>query len=379
MIRKRVLILSPFFRPNIGGVETHLDDLCEYLRKHNHYVYVITYQPITTKDRGPELEGKKNLEIHRLSWPGYDLFHKLEPYPVLEFLYLTPRLFLYTFFFLLKNRKRIDIIHAHGLNASFIAKILSAIFKKKYIASTHAIYGLDPRSFIAKMVKWTLRSADKILALSKPSKEELTGLDLPPSKIDIYHYWVDQAVFKPLDKDRAKKQLGWEGKFIVLFVGRLIRIKGASLLLEVAKETAKKICFVFIGDGPLANKLKKASAKMSNVFFLGKKDNRDLPLYYNAADIFVIPSQYEEGFGRVILEALSCGTPVVGSNRGGIPEAVTSSVGILVKPTVGNLKKAIEELYNNQKKLIVLRSNCREYAEKEFSEGNARIIIQSYS
>jgi glycosyltransferase involved in cell wall biosynthesis len=379
MRKLNVLIICPFFRPNVGGVETHLDDLCEYLRTHNYKVYVLTYQPLTTKARGLKIEKKENLEIRRIWWPGFNLFHKLEPYPILEFLYLTPGLFLNTFFFLLNNRKKVDVIHAQGFNAAFISKILSRIFRKKFIVSTHAIYGLNPQSFMAKMVKWTLGSADKILALSKPSKEELIKIGVTSDKIDVYHYWVDQTVFKPINKNNAKKQLGWNGKFVVLFVGRLIEKKGVNILLEVARQTLRDIYFAFIGDGPLAEEIKRASGEIPNVLFIGKINNRDLPLYYNAADIFCIPSQYEEGFGRVILEAISCGTPVVGSSKGGIPEAVDSTVGILVEPRIKNLKGVIEKLYKDKEKLEILSSNCRKYAEEKFGEKNAEVIVDAYA
>lgn len=67
-----------------------------------------------------------------------------------------------------------------------------------------------------------------------------------------------------------------------------------------------------------------------NVIFIGPVDNRDIYPYFNAADILVIPSQYEEGVARVMLEALSSGTPVVDSNRGTIPSILDSSVSILV-------------------------------------------------
>jgi len=376
--QKGVLILSPFFYPNIGGVETHLNNLCEYLRTHSHRVYVLTYQPLTTVAKGLKLEKKENLDIHRIWWPGFSLFHKLEPYRILEFLYLTPWLLIRSFWFLLRNTKKINVIHAQGFNAAFIGKILSKIFNKRFIVSTHAIYKLTSQSLMAKLVKWILKSADKILTLSKQSKEELIKIGLPETKVDVYRYWVNQSVFKPLNKNDAKKQLRWNGKFVVLFVGRFIKIKGTDLLLKVAKQVSKDIYFAFVGDGSLEEEINQVCNETSNTLFIGRINNRDLPLYYNAADVFCIPSQYEEGFGRVILEALSCGTPVVGSNRGAIPEAVDQTVGILVEPTTENLRRMIIELHENKEKLRVLSSNCRKYAERNFSEKNALVILRSY-
>jgi hypothetical protein len=88
-----VLILTPFFSPNIGGVETHLDDLVDILKDKNFKSYVLTYQPLMMDIKAPSVETKGNTEIHRIEW-FRKLFYLVEPYPALDFLYLTPRLFI---------------------------------------------------------------------------------------------------------------------------------------------------------------------------------------------------------------------------------------------------------------------------------------------
>jgi glycosyltransferase involved in cell wall biosynthesis len=210
------------------------------------------------------------------------------------------------------------------------------------------------------------------------SKKELVKIGLSPDNIDIYTYWVDQEVFKPSNRSEAKKKLHWEGNFVVLFVGRFIEIKGMDILIEVAKSMDKEIYFAFIGDGPLSAYIKEASVRFSNVMFIGKVNNHSLPLYYNATNIVCVPSKYEEGFGRVIPEALSCGTPVLASNRGGIPEALDETVGICLDPTADNLRQAIETLYQTPEKLQQMQSHCREYALATFSEENAELVVGSY-
>jgi glycosyltransferase involved in cell wall biosynthesis len=376
--KKRVLILSPFFRPNVGGVETHLDDLCEYLRTHDHYVYVVTYQPITTKAKGKRIEKRKNLEIYRFPWIGYNLFHKLGPYLAVNFFYLISGLFFRTLFFLLRNRGRIDVIHAQGLSAAFITKVLAKMFNKKAIVSIHAIYSWKIDSFASCSAKWILSSFDHVLALSKRSKTELVSLGITENRIQVYTNWINQDLFRPLGKEKCKKSLGWKKRFVVLFVGRFIEIKGVNLLLKVAQKINPKIYFAFVGDGPLADKIKEASLKNKNVIYVGKVDTKKLSLCYNAADLVVIPSQYEEGFGRVILEALSCGTPVLGADKGGIPEAMDESVGVLINPVFKEIKGKIEFLYKHPEELKKLTQGCRNYALQHFSEENARIIQESY-
>ncbi len=374
-----VLILTPFYEPNVGGVETHLKDLTDYLKKQRKYrVYVLTYQPITTKAKGAYFERDRNVEIIRIPWVGFNLFHKLEPYPILEFLYITPWLFICAFIFLFLRGKRIKVIHAQGFNAAFMGKFLSGIFSKKLVVSTHAIYEMPQKSLMAGMVKWTLSSADKILTLSQAARRELVKIGLDRSRIDTYTYWIDQEIFRPVSQAAAKEQVGWRDKFLILFVGRLIEIKGTDILLQLAGEVQEDIAFAFIGDGPLAEKIKRDARKMRNVSFVGRVDNCQLPQYYNAADVLCVPSKYEEGFGRVLLEALSCGTPVIASNRGGIPEAVDNSVGVLVEPTASDFYRAILGFYNDKEGLGAKRKVCRNYAMKKFGTANADKILSSY-
>ena len=181
-----VLLLSPFFRPNIGGVETHLDDLCRYLTKHDYQVFVITYQPLTTKAQGLKVEKKKSLEARRVPWFGYNWFHKLEVYPFLDFLYLTIGLFFSSFFFLLKRKREIEIIHAQGLSTAFITKVLSKVFKKRKVASIHAIYKWKAGSLASRFAKWILSSEAQETETVSFSAGQEGAYIMPGDVIQIY-------------------------------------------------------------------------------------------------------------------------------------------------------------------------------------------------
>ena len=376
--KRSVLILCPFFSPNIGGVETHLDDLCGYLRKHNFKVFVLTYQPLVGEKKGLSFERKKNLEIHRFWWFS-NFYYKVEPYPILNFLYLTPYLLLRTGLFLAKNKEKINVVHAHGLCAAFIAKVWGFVFKKKTVVSTHATYQLAKRASLARLVKWILSTADWLLTLSESSKRELVNIGLPEKKIDVYTYWINQNTFKPIDKKLAKRQLNWRGKFIVFFVGRLVEVKGVRELLNAAEITKEGIFYVLAGSGKLEKEVEAFAKRQKNLIFLGRVEHQKLPRYYSAADIVIVPSTHEEGFGRVILEALSCGTPVIGARRGAIPEALDESVGRLIEVTPESIKKTVEYFYAHPEELQKLAKNARKYAEERFSERNVEVIIRAYT
>ncbi len=376
-----VLILTPFFRPNIGGVESYLSDLCEYLRKHSYMVYVLTYQPLTVKIKAKRFEADKDIEIRRVRWPGNNLFHKLEPYPVLEFIYLTPRLFIATFFFMLKNRGKIDVIHAQGLNAAFITRFTAKIFRKRAVMSTCAVYGFKKGSFFSRIVHWTLSGMDKILPLADFSRRELIDIGLPGDKLNAYYLWVDQDRYIPADKKTVREKTGLNKDwFIVLFVGRFIKIKGAQVVIQASRMCDKNIRFIFIGDqGPLLGDIEQESKRSGNVTLVKGILGHQLIPYYQAADVLVVPSQYDEAFGKVIIEALSCGTPVIGSNKGAIPDIISPEVGRVIDPTAENIKQEIEYLYRNPEVLARLTGKCRAYAEERFSEKNIDIIINSYN
>lgn len=380
--QKSILIITPCFRPGVGGAETYVNELCEYLRTHNCYVYVLTYQPLAdSKTKGKKLEKLENMEVRRYWWIGYNLFHKLEKYPFLLFLYITPYLFIRCFLWMVKNCKKVDVIDAQGLNGAFITRILKKIFRKKSIASIMSLYDFIPGSRIAKNVAWILEGMDHIIVESEVSKEEIVSIGIPADKITPYVEWVDLVKFQPGNKEELKEKLGFPKVFTVLFVARAIKIKGADLLLGVAERMEnEEAIFVFISrDGPMVKVLKKAREKMKNIIFVEGVDYMELPGYYAAADVFVIPSRYSENAARTVVEAIACGTPVIGTNLGAIPSLLDDSIGILVEPEVKDIEKAIRKLFNNRGMLKNLTDQCRPYAEKKFSDDNAQTILEVYN
>jgi len=377
--QKNLLVIAPFFRPSLGGAETYINELCEFFRKHNYFVNVFSYQPVIISGiRGKKLERLKNMEIRRFSWIGHDIFHKFQHYPIIIFIYLVPYLFIRCFFWMLRNHKKIDVIDAEGLNAAFIAKALGFLFKKPIMISILALYNFVPSSFFAKVVAWTLKGADRILVEKGKSADELESIGLKKDKFVIFNQWVDQKRFKPANKKEIKDQLGWKNKFIVLFVGRAIPEKGASILLEASREVNNDINFVFISNkGPVTADIVSESKRKKNIIFLGEVNPLELHKYYQASDIFCLPSKYEEGAARVISESISCGTPIIASNMGSTPYVLDKSVAILISPKAKEFSKNIEYLYKDQGKLKQMTENCNDFAINNFGEKNIYLIYKA--
>ena len=370
----KVLQLSCHFYPNVGGVETHLNDLIVALIKRGYEVVVLTYQPLTTKVNWQAFEKSWNLTILRIPWiPGF--FYKFVSIPILEFLYLLPGLFLVTPIVIAFANP--NIIHAHGLVAGFIGVFWGRLFDKRVIVSAHSVYHFPQKGLYKEFAAWIFQNADFCLGLSKQAAKEIKSLGVPSEKVDNFTYWIDLKKFKKIEKN-AKNSLGWKDKFIVLFVGRLIKEKGVLELLESAKRWDKSITLVIIGTGPLEDNIKYQISNIKDAQYLGKTDNDKLPLYYSGADILIVPSIHEEGFGRVILEALACGVPVIGSHLGAIPQALDETVGKLIDINPKNIKDAVEYLFTHPQKLKDLSKNARKFAERRYSEKNAETIIKAY-
>ena len=378
--KKGILILTPFFSPNIGGVESHLDNLVTALDEKGYRVFVQTYSPLTTENTlSKKLEYLGNsTKIFRHKWIGKNLFHKLENHPVLDFLYLTPYLFFRSLLFMIANSKKIETIHAQGLNAGVIGVFLKVIFRKRLLISLHAVYPqLKKNSLTTLLTNLILSNAEIVLGMSNAVINQFKKLETKKTEVKRYLYWIDIDRFKPMNKGDARKISGIASQFTILFVGRLIPIKGVTLLIDIAKEL-KYAQFIFIGTGPLDILLKKSSETIPNVNFLGQVRNIDMPAYYNSADILCFPSLYEEGLGRVSMEAVACGLPVVASNVGGISETVNENISLLVKPTHDNLKNSLINLYQDENRLKKMASFCREYALKNYSKNNVNYITKYY-
>jgi len=373
----KILQLTAHFSPNLGGVETHLDDLVSALTKRNHKVVVLTYRPLISRVFWKMHETEKDLQIFRVPWfPG--LFYKLVKKPIFEFLYLVPGLFVVCPFIIFVGR--IDVIQTHGLIASFVGVFWGKIFRKRVVSTTHSIYAFPEKGIYRTFVKWIFKNSSAVLTLSEQSKKEIETLDIEKDKVKVFTYWVDLKNFKPKEnKKAARRKFGFKARFVVLFVGRLVPEKGLAQLLRSFRKWNEDVGLVVVGDGPMKGWVEKVEDDCENLRFVGRIDQKKLPEYYTSSDVTIVPSIHEEGYGRVIIESLACGIPVIGSNRGGITEALDDSVGRLINISPESIKDTVEGFYYKPRLLEGLAKNTIKFAHKHYSEKNVETIINSYS
>jgi glycosyltransferase involved in cell wall biosynthesis len=348
-------------------------------------VDVISYKPLNTPVEAPSLEISSGLRVRRIRWFSNGLFYKLERNPLAELVYLTPMLFWFPALLLLRTRDRPDVIHSHGLTATAAAVLLGKIFRIRVVSSLHTIYRLDGRSRIfSKSVTFLLSKVNRVLVPAQGAKRDLQSAGLSPTSIDVYTYWVDQELFRPRDKNSCRRSLGLSRGPIVLFVGRLIESKGVLPLLAAAKRLPA-CTFLFAGDGPLGTVLENAAAEYPNVIFLGRKKGFELSQIYNCADI-LWGSADEDYVGRVTIEALSCGVPVMIPDRlkiFGIERRVSDdllgpSVSIHVRDSAAEIEVQLRKLFENPIIAEEMSKRSREIALARYSQENAKIIERSY-
>ena len=132
----------------------------------------------------------------------------------------------------------------------------------------------------------------------------------------------------------------------ILYVGKLSRGKGPMLLMDALLSILKRQPgrAVFIGEGPLLGPLQAqvwALGLWDDVEFLGQVGHEHMPGHYQRADVTVVPSVWQEPFGRVALEALWWGCPIVVTNRGGLPEIARYGLSVVVEPTADGIAEGV--------------------------------------
>ncbi len=177
------------------------------------------------------------------------------------------------------------------------------------------------------------RSSDQIIVAAPLEKERIINYySLRNDQVKIIPCGVDRHLFRPLGRPAAREETGFTGNKVILAIGRIEPVKGYALLVKAAAllPAEDKVKVVIVGgDGNSKTQvahLKELAAEHGipdRLIFAGLVEHQNLPLYYNAADITVIPSCYES-FGLVALESLACGTPLVAGSTGIFPELLKS-------------------------------------------------------
>jgi teichuronic acid biosynthesis glycosyltransferase TuaC len=192
----------------------------------------------------------------------------------------------------------------------------------------------DPISF--QLMRYTLKQATGVITVSEDLRRHAIGLGLPPDRVTTVLNGCDFSTFHPRDRSHARRELGVpEDAELLLYIGWLSPTKGLVELVDsVAALRARhpNLRLALIGEGLYQQSLQEqvdAAGLKDRVLFLGRQSSDDVSRWLAACNIFCLPS-HSEGCPNVIVEAISCGRPVVATRVGGIPELVDDECSILV-------------------------------------------------
>jgi phosphatidylinositol alpha-1,6-mannosyltransferase len=223
------------------------------------------------------------------------------------------------------------------------------------------------------------RRAAANIANSHNTGRMLGALGMPHDRIHVIHPGVDVHRFQPqTDASDIRARFGGDGRIILLSVGRLQRRKGHDLAIQAVSRLGASlpVSYLIVGDGAERGRLGRLVAEhrvQDRVHFLGEVAARDLPRYYAACDIFLLPNRIDdgdvEGFGIVFLEAAATGRATIGGRSGGVPEAMLDQeTGVLVSgEDVGELAAVIEDLASSTEKRLAMGAAGRERVCRHFT------------
>ncbi|WP_237266279.1 glycosyltransferase [Thermococcus cleftensis] len=291
---------------------------------------------------------------------------------------------------LLKDSKNFDIVHiqASGPLGGLLPAIIGAVWRKLLRFNLIVTFHYRPdKEFLKKhkrIFDLIFSQAEVFFVVSQKQRENITEIfgDKAAQKTMLTYNGFDSNIFHPMDKRLCREKLGLPvQKKIILNVANMYPVKGHKYLIESMKyiiNHRRDILLVIVGDGPSRDELEEQVKQLQLdecVKLIGPRPHSEIPLWMNAADLFVL-SSLSEGNPTVMFEALGVGLPFVGTAVGGIPEIIISKdYGLLCPP------KDPECLA--EKILIALnkewdREKIRKYAEQFTWDNIAKRTLEVY-
>lgn len=363
----KILIVSHYFYPHVGGIEIVAYNQAKELIKEGYTVVLVTSKVGLCKSE-ETIEGIKIIRV-----PAFNILEKLldVPFPL-----FSPKIF----FVLKKEIQATDIVYAHGIlyASSLLAIFIARIYKKTVILSEHVGF-VQYKSSILNIIesiafntigKLNLQLSSIITALNLNVKQFLQTLT--SKKIVILPNGVDTKLFHPISKGKKivlrKKYSLPINRMIVLFVGRFVEKKGIELIKQAKNDSFD---LVFVGSG----KFPENRTTDKQIHVLGSLPQYKLAELYQACDIFLLPSK-SEGFPLSIQEAMASGLPIITSFNNKVDKSLHTRYIKYIKLSPIAISKAIKDIASNKKLYQKMGEYSYGTAQKHFSwEKNVRILL----
>uniref|UniRef100_A0A453K8Y1 phosphatidylinositol N-acetylglucosaminyltransferase n=1 Tax=Aegilops tauschii subsp. strangulata TaxID=200361 RepID=A0A453K8Y1_AEGTS len=331
--KHRILMVSDFFFPNFGGVESHIYYLSQCLLKLGHKVVVMTH---AYGKRSGVRYVTGGLKVYYVPWRPFLMQNTL---PTLFMTFPIIRTILI--------RERISVVHGHQAFSTLCHEALmhARTMGYKVVFTDHSLYGFADVGSIHmnKVLQFTLADIDQAICVSHTSKENtVLRSGISPDKVFMVPNAVDTAMFTP-----SSNRLSCD-EIIIVVISRLVYRKGADLLVEVIPEVCRlfpKVRFIVGGDGPKRVRLEEMREKFSlqdRVEMLGAVPHAQVRSVLISGHIF-LNSSLTEAFCIAILEAASCGLLTVSTRVGGVPEVLPDDMIVLAEPDPEDMVRAVRQ------------------------------------
>lgn len=357
----KFLLVTGDFPPIKGGISTLLYELWKRMPPESSLV-------VTPKSQGyNEFDRQQNFKIVRV---------------ICLSRYVRPLILAITSIMLVWKENVKVILCGELMTAGLSGYLCKILFGKRYFVYLYGSEFHSHRGLWLLLNSLVLKNADRIIVISFFVKQEcLKNLNLSQEKITILTPGMDTLRFHPgIDSSDVIKRYGLKDKKVLLSVSRLTEDKGVAKMIELLPRIRQRFpetVYLIVGEGPREKYLRNLASKTETeaIIFAGKVDDKDLPAYYVAADIFILLNKemprrgLVEGFGIVFLEASACKKPIISGKSGGTVEAVLDGqTGFLVNPYDDEeVIKRIEDLLTDKFLGAELGKQGRERTVKEFS------------
>ena len=354
----KIAFFTETFLPKVDGIVTRLTKTIEYLVKNGDEVIVFCPEGCPTEHKGAKVVGVAAMPLPlypelKLGLPGPAVSDALEEF-------------------------KPDLIHVVnpavlGLGGIWLAKTNNIPLIASY--HTHLPKYLEHYGMgMLEPLLWELLKAAHNQALLNLCTSTAMVSELESKGIKRTALWqrgVDTESFKPefRNQQMRAKLLGKydDTNSLLIYVGRLSAEKQIERIKPVLEEIPNA-CLALVGDGPYRNQLEKIFEN-TKTNFIGYLSGKELASAYASGDIFLFPSSTET-LGLVLLEAMAAGCPVIGANKGGIPDIINDGInGCLYNPDLedngeSSLIEATKRILENKEKKEKMRIAAREEAEK---------------
>lgn len=300
--------------PTVGGSGVMATELGKMLAEKGHEIHFITSSmPFRLNKVYP------NVFFHEVEVNNYSVF-QYPPYDIALASRMADVI----------REEELDVLHVHYAIPHAVCAVLGRDMAGSNIGIVTTLHGTDitvlgDDSSLATAIKYGIEKSDIVTAVSHALKKQTMDVIQPNQEIETVHNFVDEREYYPRDGRELREAFGIKPEEKVLVhVSNFRKVKHVPDIIETFVKTREKIPakLLLIGDGPdkhEAVKIAKDTAFSDDILFLGKQEN--LAELYAMADLKLLMSE-KEAFGLVLLEAMACGVPGIGTNIGGIPEVI---------------------------------------------------------